>query len=107
MLDQFFKGWGKCESDGIATLDCLTTVFSNVINALLLFAGTTALIMFLMGGFKFMNAAGDPKKIESAKHSFTYGLLGLAVVFFSYFIIQIISQITGVGCIKVFGFECK
>jgi hypothetical protein len=88
------------------TLDCLTVVFVNLVRALVVFVGLTALIIFIFGAWKFMNSGGDPKKLESAKHSFTYGLLGLTIVLLSYFIISIIAKVTGVPCITMFSLVC-
>lgn len=89
-----------------ATLSCVPAVFANLLTALLAFAGLTALIMFLVGGFKFMNSGGDPKKLEGAKNSIVFGILGLLIVLFSFFIIQLIAIVTGVPCITKFGFGC-
>ena len=102
-----FKDWGECVKDGVATLDCLPAIFSNLLTALLLFVGTTALIIFIVGGFKLIHSGGDPKKLEGARNNFIYGILGLLIVLFSFAIMIIISHVTGVPCILNFGFECK
>lgn len=102
-----FKDWDNCVRDGVATINCLPIVFLNLLSALLMFAGLTALVMFITGGFKFMNSSGDPKKIEGAINNFKFGIIGLAIVLASFVIINIISQVTGVGCIKTFGFGCQ
>jgi len=101
------NGWGGCESNGVATIGCIPAVFSNLLSGILAFAGITALIMFIMGGLKYITSAGDAKKLEGAKNNFVFGLIGLAVVLFSFVIINIISQVTGVTCITKFGFGCQ
>jgi glucose uptake protein GlcU len=101
-----FKDWGGCVVNGAATLDCLPIVFSNLLNAVSAVAGVTALTMFIVAGIKFTSSSGDPKKLEGAKHNFSYGLLGLSVVLFSFLIIKIIARVTGVECITMFGFGC-
>jgi glucose uptake protein GlcU len=106
------EGWGGIQcmvSSGdqeVATIGCLTIVFVNMVRALVVFVGLTALVIFIFGAWKFMNSGGDPKKLESAKHSFTYGLLGLSIVLLSYFIITIIAEVTGVPCITMFTLLC-
>ena len=105
-----FKEWGECVKGGIAgvaTLDCLPAIFSNVVSALLAFVGLFALFLFIFAGFRYMNSAGDPKKLEGARNTLIYGILGLLIVLFSFFIINLISIVTGAPCIKVFGFGCK
>jgi hypothetical protein len=108
MLD-LFKEWGACLQDvgntkGVATISCIPIIFLNILSALMLFAGFTTLVMFIIGGFKFMNAAGDPKKIEGARNNFIAGIIGASIVLFSFAIIQIISTVTQVECITKFGF---
>jgi len=93
--------------DQVATLNCIPAIFSNVVNALLIFAGIFALGIFIMGGFKFMNSAGDSKKLEGARNNLVYGIMGLLIVLLSFLIINIISTVTGVECIKKFGFFCQ
>lgn len=51
---------------------------------------------FIMGAYHFMAQEGDPKKIETARHEFTYALLGLAVIFMVYALLKFIGYITGI-----------
>lgn len=92
--------------DKVATLSCVPAIFSNLLNAMLLFAGLMALIMFIMGGFKYMNSAGDPKKLDGAINNVKFGIIGLAIVLFSYLFIRIISILTQTPCVMYFGFGC-
>lgn len=101
-----FNSWGDCVKGEVATLGCIPAVFSNVVNALLMFVGISALAIFIMGGFKMIHSGGDPKKLEGARNSFIFGILGLLIVLLSFAIINIISYVTGVGCITKFGFGC-
>ena len=106
-----FKDWGGCvDSNGVATISCISVVFSNLLSGILAFAGLAALAMFIMGGLKYITSAGDAKKLEGAKNNFVFGLIGLAVVLFSFVIMNIISQVTGTKCIinfANFGFGCQ
>jgi hypothetical protein len=104
-----FKDWNDAVSgclqggnDKVATLSCLPAIFANLLSALLAFMGLLTLITFIMGSFKYINSAGDPKKIEGAKNSFVYGLIGLVIILFSFIIMQIISTVTGVECVSDF-----
>ena len=102
-----FKAWGECVKDGVATINCIPAIFSNIVSALLAFVGFLALFLLIFAGFRYMNSAGDPKKLEGARNTLIYGILGLLIVLFSFFIINLISIVTGAPCIKVFGFGCK
>jgi len=51
---------------------------------------------FIMGGFHFISQEGDPKKIETAKHEFTYAILGLVVIFMVFAVLKFIGYVTGI-----------
>lgn len=101
--------WGACQAtlEGIkvATLDCMLVVFQNVLIFLFLILGAVAAILIVISGLKFLTSGGDAKQIEGARHTLTYAIIGLIVVLLSFFIINLIADITGVGCIKFFGFD--
>lgn len=94
-----------------ATLECLSkTIFPSVINAALTFAGVATVILIIVAGIKYITAGGDNKQVEGAQKTLTYAIIGLAVVLFSFLIINVISYVTGVSCITGFdvtGKNCK
>lgn len=51
---------------------------------------------FMMGAYHFISQEGDQKKIETAKHEFTYALLGLAVMFIVFALLKLIGYVTGI-----------
>lgn len=51
---------------------------------------------FMMGAYHFISQEGDPKKIETAKHQFTYAFLGLGIMFVVFAILKFIGYITGI-----------
>ncbi len=92
-----------------ATLDCFTTtVFPNIIHAAFLLVGVVTVIIIIIAGTKFISSRGDNKQVEGAKKALTYAIIGLSIVLFSYLIINIISYVTGVSCIRSMSFlGCK
>jgi len=90
--------WADCVEKGtdVATLSCIPIIIKNIVNAALVFAGVTALILIIYAGIMYITSKGDPAKVEGAKKTGTYAILGLIVIFLSFFIINIISQVTGV-----------
>lgn len=98
--------WDSCTVNGtVATFNCIVPLFTNVITWLFELSGTVALFLIIFSGIKFITSGGDAKQVEGARKTLTYAVIGLLVIFFSYLIINLISTITGVGCIKVFGFD--
>lgn len=49
-------------------------------NVLLPIGGVVATMYIIYSGFLFVTAMGDPKKIETAKASFTYAVIGTAIL---------------------------
>jgi hypothetical protein len=86
----------------VATIQCLIPLFSNLVTAVLQIAGIALFIMFVIAGFNFLLSGGDPKRLEQAKSTLTYAILGLVVIIVSYLIIQLISTITGVQGLNQF-----
>ncbi len=101
-----WKDSGCLSEEGVATLQCLPIVFKLVLNWLLILSGTVALIFVILSGISYITSGGDQKKLEKAKHTLTYAILGLFIIFVSFLIIRIISYVTGVECINTFGFIC-
>lgn len=97
--------WGDCVKGGVATLECIPKVFQNIINGALLFSGVVALFFIIFSGIKLMLSQGDPKQVEGARQTLTYAILGLVLILLSFTIINLISYVTRVECIKLFGFS--
>ncbi len=75
----------------------LASLISILLKNALTLAGLILLVLILLGGFMYIaNAGGDPKKLEQSQSVITNALIGFAVVFCAYFIIQIIEVLTGV-----------
>lgn len=97
--------WTNCLSpEGVATLNCIPIVFQNIVNWALIFAGVAALFLIIYSGIKYIRSGGEQEQIKSARETLTYALVGLVVILLSFFIINVISDITQVPCIKQFGF---
>lgn len=101
--------WGDCVYEGtdVATMQCLVPLFRNIVVAIVQLAGVALFIMFVVAGFNFLLSGGDPKKLEQAKSTLTYAILGLVVIVVSYLIIQLISTITGVSGLNEFNIPAQ
>lgn len=58
-------------------------------------AGALAVFMIIFGGIQMVTATGNPQKIQGARKTITYGLLGFLGVLASALIFTIIKQILG------------
>ena len=64
--------------------DGLGSVFQSVINVLLFLLGAVAVIMLIIGGFRYVVSGGDSSRIESAKNTILYAVIGIIVAFLAW-----------------------
>lgn len=60
------------------------TIASNIIKIALGFLGILAVIIILIGGFKWMTAAGNEEGVEEAKKILIAGVIGLVIILASW-----------------------
>lgn len=92
--------WGSCLDNGsngsdVATIKCIEPLFNNIITAVVSLAGLALFLMLIIGGFNFLFAGADPKKMEQARGTLTNALIGIIVIVAAYLIISFIGQFTG------------
>ena len=59
-------------------------VATELINAALMFLGLIAVVIFLVGGFKWMTAMGSDDNIKKAKELMSAGVVGLIIILASW-----------------------
>lgn len=70
------------------------TAFLQVLGgALLMLSGGIAVIVIAYGGLQYVISHGNQEKIEKAKKTLLYGIIGSLVVIFSYIIVEFVLQI--------------
>lgn len=90
------KGVDAMHAEGMPTqLVGVDGSFSNVINTILYVAGIVAVAMLIIGGIRFMISRGDKDKVQKAKNTIIYAIIGLILVIFSYAIVNFIVSATG------------
>lgn len=71
--------------------DDLFTFLARIKDYLLGFAGALAVLFIIIGGLMYVSSAGEPKRIERAKNTLTYAILGLIFVIVSEVVLGILS----------------
>jgi hypothetical protein len=88
------------DNSGLTTTDP-REIIANVIRIIMGFLGIIAVVIILMGGFKWMTAAGGEEKISEAKKMITAGVIGLVIVLASFgiatFVISSLQTAVGDG----------
>ncbi|PJC31452.1 hypothetical protein CO051_04100 [Candidatus Roizmanbacteria bacterium CG_4_9_14_0_2_um_filter_39_13] len=82
-----------CLVNGVPTLKCFEVVTANLLfmsNALILLV---LFVMFVIGSYRWMLSMGQPEKVESAKKTFTWAIIGLVVYASAYIILFMIDQL--------------
>ncbi len=93
--------WGGKESDiqtqtGLGQRDP-RDIAASIINVLLGFLGIVAVIIILLGGFKWMTAAGNEDKVGEAKKLITAGIIGLVIILAAFAIAKfVLDQLVSV-----------
>ena len=65
-------------------------IIDNIIKGAMGIVGSIALALFIWGGFKMMMSKGNVAEFTKARDILTYGVIGLAVIFSSYAIVNYI-----------------
>lgn len=93
-LAQVDWGLNYAQNVGLGTKE-VRDVASNVIQTLLGILGILALIIILIGGFRWMTAAGNEENVAAAKKTIAAGIIGLIVIFFAYAIVAFVFNVVG------------
>ena len=86
----------RCAIEGVATLQGLECIFTNIVRVLVPLAGLTLFIMLVVGSFQLITAGGEAKQLQKARATLTSAIAGFAAFFGIWFILRLIKWITGV-----------
>jgi hypothetical protein len=67
----------------------------NLVKLIMTFLGIIAVVIILLGGFKWMTAAGNEDKVAEAKKLIGAGIIGLVIILSAFLIVNFV--ITGVS----------
>jgi len=67
----------------------------DIVRYLMTFLGIIAVVVILLGGFKWMTAGGNEDKIGEAKSLIMAGIIGLIIILAAFAIVTFVIDITG------------
>lgn len=79
------------EEGGLGAADSDTAI-KGIINTVLGFLGLIALVVILLGGFKWMTSGGNDEKVKKAKATLMAGITGLVIVLAAYVIVGFVVE---------------
>ncbi|MFH2019429.1 MAG: hypothetical protein ABII80_02350 [bacterium] len=87
----------KFQGTGAATeYPSFNTLFNNILPNVYLAAGLVIFVMIVIGGFTILANSGNQEKTAEGAKTITSAIIGLLVLFASYWIIQIVQVVTGI-----------
>jgi hypothetical protein len=87
---------GACGAAGQTTCEPSTSSTSvnntvkTAINLLSVVAGVAAVIMLMVGGFRYVTSGGNAESIKSARSTITYAIIGLIIVAIAQVIVRFV-----------------
>ena len=70
--------------------DKLNTLIKNNINIFSVLVGIVAVIMIIIGGFRYITSGGDSGNVTGAKNTILYAIVGLVIVALAQFIVKFV-----------------
>lgn len=91
-----FGDTADCSVNQKDTENKVNRLITNVINIFSVIVGIVAVIMIIIGGFRYIVSGGDSGNVTSAKNTILYAIIGLVIVAFAQFVVKfILGKITG------------
>ncbi len=80
------------------TFGTIGSFISVITQNIFTIAGLITLILLIFGGFSYIVSAGsgDAKQLEKGKKAITSALIGLVLIFCSFWIIQLLEIVLGI-----------
>ena len=69
-----------------------TDVVGALVSTLFIIAIVVALFYLIFGGFKWLTSGGDKGAVQAAREHIIAAIIGLVIIFLSYFILNILLQ---------------
>ena len=78
----------------------INPILQFTVTTLFVFAIVLTLFFLILGGISFITSGGDKQKVVSARLRLTYAVVGLIIIFLSFFIVNIIGGFFGVNLLS-------
>lgn len=72
-------------------------IIQNSLTVLMVITIILVLFFLIWAGIKWITSEGDKQKVQSARSTLTYAIIGLVIVFLSFFILSIFNFLFGIN----------
>jgi hypothetical protein len=73
----------------------INTLLNKIVNIISAVVGVIAVIMIIVGGFKYITSGGDSNNVSGAKNTIIYAIIGLVIVALAQFIVHFVINTSG------------
>lgn len=89
--------WGECAGNNnvvcnSASKDSAALMTETIIKMILYLVGIVAVVMIVIGGFRYVASQGDASAIKGAKDTIMYAVIGLVVAVLAYTIVNFVTS---------------
>lgn len=84
------SGAGAATPSGTPSGVSLNSMIARVVDTLLFILGAVAVIMIIIGAFRYVTSGGDSGAITAAKNTILYAVIGLVVAILAYAIVNFV-----------------
>jgi len=92
---QFTDNPGQCNVAGSDATTRINDIVHTIVNLLSAVVGIVAVIMIIVGGFRYITSGGNDTSVTAAKNTILYAIIGLVVVALAQIIVRFtLSKLT-------------
>jgi hypothetical protein len=85
-----------CDFSGNPPEQKINQLVATIVNLFSVLVGAVAVIMIIVGGFRYITSGGDSGNVSTAKNTILYAIVGLVIVALSQFIVKfVLAKATG------------
>ena len=81
---------GDCTGENAGAEDSVNDLITQIVNIFSIVVGIIAVIMIIVGGFKYITSSGDSGNVTSAKNTIMYAIIGLVIVALAQIIVRFV-----------------
>ena len=81
---------GSCADATGGSEEGLNALIRNIVNIFSIIVGIVAVVMIIVGGFRYITSGGDSGNVTGAKNTILYAIVGLIIVALSQFIVRFV-----------------
>lgn len=90
-------GSSVCKAGSNNPISGTDGIINKVTNLIVIFAGVVAVFLIALAGFKYVTSNGDPARVDSAKNTILFVVVGLIVIALAKIILSYVIHIVHKG----------